>query len=49
MNREEFDMMKLPLPSDTMGIIDRMLAEKIVMKDEVVVLSIGSGGRTLGG
>ena len=30
-----FDMMKLPLPSDTMGIIDRMLAEKIVIQDEV--------------
>ena len=30
-----FDMMKLPLPSDTMGIIDRILAEKIVIQDEV--------------
>ena len=30
-----FDMMKLPLPSDTLGIIDRMLAEKIVTQDEV--------------
>ena len=30
-----FDMMKLPLPSDTMGIIDRMLAEKIVIQDKV--------------
>ena len=30
-----FDMMKLPLPSDTTGIIDRMLAEKIVVQDEV--------------
>ena len=30
-----FDMMRLPLPSDTMGIIDRMLAEKIVTQDEV--------------
>ena len=30
-----FDMMRLPLPSDTMGIIDRMLAEKIVIQDEV--------------
>ena len=30
-----FDMMKLPLPTDTIGIIDRMLAEKIVIQDEV--------------
>ena len=30
-----FDMMRLPLPSDTTGIIDRMLAEKIVKEDEV--------------
>ena len=30
-----FDMMRLPLPSDTLGIIDRMLAEKIVIQDEV--------------
>ena len=30
-----FDMMRLPLLSDTMGIIDRMLAEKIVIQDEV--------------
>ena len=32
------DMMKLPLPSDTMGIIDRMLAEKIVIQDELFQL-----------
>ena len=30
-----FDMMKLPFPTDTMGIIDRMIAEKIVTQDEV--------------
>lgn len=30
-----FDMMKLPLPSDSTGIIDRLLAEKIVVTDEV--------------
>ncbi len=30
-----FDMMKLPFPSDSTGIIDRLLAEKIVVTDEV--------------
>ena len=30
-----FDMMKLPMPSDMLGIMDRLLAEKIVVKDEV--------------
>ena len=30
-----FDMMKLPLPTDAKGIIDRMLAEKIIIQDEV--------------
>ena len=30
-----FDMMKLPHPTDTTGIIDRLLAEKIVVQDEV--------------
>lgn len=30
-----FDMMHLPLPSDSIGIIDRLAAEKIVVKDEV--------------
>ena len=30
-----FDMMKLPMPSDTLGIMDRLLAEKIVVTDEV--------------
>lgn len=30
-----FDMMKLPMPSDTLGIMDRLLAEKIVVADEV--------------
>ncbi|MBR5086625.1 MAG: putative DNA binding domain-containing protein [Muribaculaceae bacterium] len=30
-----FDLMKLPLPSDSNGIIDRLLSEKIVIQDEV--------------
>ena len=30
-----FDMMNLPLPSDIVGIIDRLMAEKIVVADEV--------------
>lgn len=30
-----FDMMKIPLPTDSIGIIDRMLSEKIVVEDEV--------------
>lgn len=30
-----FDMMNLPLPSDTVGIINRLMAEKIVVADEV--------------
>lgn len=30
-----FDMMKLPQPSDSLGIIDRLAAERIVVKDEI--------------
>ena len=30
-----FDMMHLPIPSDSIGIVDRLAAEKIVVKDEV--------------
>ena len=30
-----FDMMKLPMPTDSKGIIDRLLAEKIIIQDEV--------------
>lgn len=30
-----FDMMNLPLPSDSNGIIDRFLAERIIVRDEI--------------
>ncbi len=30
-----FDLMHLPLPQDTMGILERFISEKLILKDEV--------------